>query len=95
MALWEGFVIGIADRISDIAGMTTPSAEARMLRIGRHMLDEENAKCAGTRYPIIDRGGSCNNLRNAWMTAVPRGSGCRLGPRRFRGTTEWIDSMQP
>jgi hypothetical protein len=48
------FVIGLADRIVHLAGITTRPGEAWMLQIGRSLTDEGGA-LAGKRYLIIDR----------------------------------------
>ncbi len=49
------FVIGIADRVVHIAGMTSRPDESWMLQVGRHLRDTEDGALAGKRYLIVDR----------------------------------------
>jgi hypothetical protein len=49
------FVIGIADRVIHVAGITRQPDEAWMLQIGRNLVDEQDGALAGRRYLIIDR----------------------------------------
>jgi putative transposase len=49
------FVIGLADRIVHIAGITTQPDEPWMLQVARNLVDEEGGALAGKRYLIIDR----------------------------------------
>lgn len=49
------FVISIADRIVDVAGVTNRPDEAWMLQVGRSLLDSEDGALAGKRYLIVDR----------------------------------------
>ena len=49
------FVISIADRVVDVAGITTRPDEAWMLQVGRNVIDEESGALASKRYLIIDR----------------------------------------
>ena len=49
------FVISIADRVVDIAGITTRPDEVWMLQVGRNVIDEGSVALASKRYLIIDR----------------------------------------
>jgi putative transposase len=49
------FVIGIADLVVHVAGITSRPDEAWMLQVGRHLLDAEDGVLAGKRYLIVDR----------------------------------------
>src|ERR1019366_7355816 len=49
------FVISIADRVVDIAGITTRPDEAWMLQAGRNLIDEQCGAIASKRYLIVDR----------------------------------------
>ena len=49
------FVISIADRVVDIAGITTQPDERWMLQVGRNLIDEESGTLASMRYLIVDR----------------------------------------
>lgn len=49
------FVIGIADRVVDIAGITTQPDEAWILQVGRNLMDEEGGALASKLYLIVDR----------------------------------------
>ncbi len=49
------FVISIADRVVDIAGITTRPDEVWMLQVGRNVIDEGSGALASKRYLIIDR----------------------------------------
>ncbi len=55
IAYYVLFVIGIADRVVHIAGMTNRPDEYWMLQAGRHLLDTEDGALAGKRYLIVDR----------------------------------------
>jgi hypothetical protein len=48
------FVIGLADRVVHLAGITTQPDEAWMLQIGRNLTNEAGA-LEGMRYLIIDQ----------------------------------------
>ena len=49
------FVISIADRVVDIAGITAQPTEAWMLQVGRNLMDEEGGALASMRKLIVDR----------------------------------------
>jgi len=49
------FVIGIADRVVHVAGITNQPDESWMLQIGRHLLDADDGVLAGKRCLIVDR----------------------------------------
>src|SRR5258705_2226779 len=49
------FVISLADRVVDIAGITTRPDEVWMLQVGRNVIDEGRGALASKRYLIIDR----------------------------------------
>jgi transposase InsO family protein len=49
------FVISIADRVVEIAGITTQPDEAWMLQMGRNLTDAESGVLASKRYLIVDR----------------------------------------
>ena len=49
------FVISIADRVVDIAGITTQPDERWMLQVGRNLIDEESGALASKRYLLVDR----------------------------------------
>ena len=49
------FVISIAERAVQIAGITTRPDEAWMLQVGRNLIDEESGALASKRYLIVDR----------------------------------------
>jgi transposase InsO family protein len=55
MTYYVLFVIGIADRVVHIAGVTNRPDESWMLQVGRHLLDTEDGALAGKRYLIVDR----------------------------------------
>jgi transposase InsO family protein len=48
-------VIGLADRVVHVAGITTRPHEAWMLQVGRNLLDDAEGVLRGKRYLIIDR----------------------------------------
>ena len=48
-------VISLADRVVQIAGITTQPDEAWMLQVARNLVDEEAGVLQGKRYLIIDR----------------------------------------
>jgi hypothetical protein len=54
MTYYVLFVIGIADRVVHVAGITRRPDEAWMLQIGRNLVDEQDGALAGMRYLIID-----------------------------------------
>ena len=49
------FVISIADRVVDIAGITTRPDEMWMLQVGRTVVDDESGALTSKRYLIVDR----------------------------------------
>ena len=49
------FLISIANRIVEIAGITTRPDEAWMLQMGRNLTDSESGVLASKRYLIVDR----------------------------------------
>ena len=49
------FVISLADRVVDIAGITTRPDESWMLQIARNMTDAQSGALRSKRYLIIDR----------------------------------------
>jgi putative transposase len=49
------FLISIADRVVEIAGITTRPDEAWMLQMGRNQTDSESGVLASKRYLIVDR----------------------------------------
>jgi putative transposase len=49
------FVISLADRVVQIAGITTRPDEAWMLQIGRNLIAEGDGALASKRYLIVDR----------------------------------------
>jgi transposase InsO family protein len=49
------FVISLADRVVDIAGITTQPDESWMLQIGRNITDAQSGALHAKRYLIIDR----------------------------------------
>lgn len=49
------FVIGLAERVVHVAGITTRPHEAWMLQVGRNLLDDAEEVLRGKRYLIIDR----------------------------------------
>ena len=49
------FVISLADRVVNIAGITTRPDESWMLQIGRNVTDSQAGALRGKRYLIIDR----------------------------------------
>ena len=49
------FVISLADRVINIAGITTRPDESSMLQIARNMTDSQSGALNAKRYVIIDR----------------------------------------
>ena len=49
------FVISLADRVVNIAGITTRPDESWMLQIGRNVTDSQSGALRAKRYLIIDR----------------------------------------
>ncbi len=49
------FVINLADRLVDVAGITTNPTEGWMLQVGRNMTDAIDGALSGKRYLILDR----------------------------------------
>ena len=49
------FVISIADRVVDIAGITAQPTEAWMLQVGRNLMDKEGGALASMRKLIVNR----------------------------------------
>jgi transposase InsO family protein len=49
------FVISLADRVVQVAGITARPDEHWMLQVGRGVVDSENGVLLGKRYLIIDR----------------------------------------
>ena len=49
------FMIGVAERVVHIAGITTRPGEAWMLQVSRNLMDAESGALASKRYLIIDR----------------------------------------
>jgi hypothetical protein len=48
------FVISIADRVVDIAGIISQPDERWMLQMGRYLIDEEGGTLASNRKFIVD-----------------------------------------
>ena len=55
MTYYALFVISIADRVVDIAGIAMQPDEAWMLRVARNLMDEEGGALASKRNLIVDR----------------------------------------
>ena len=49
------FVINLADRVVNIAGITTKPDEGWMLQMGRNLIDQESGTLVSKRYLIVDR----------------------------------------
>src|SRR5450755_2857189 len=74
------FVISLADRVVDIAGITTRPDEAWMLQVGRNLIDSESGAMRGKGYLILDR----DTQYTDQFRRLIRGSGTnviRLPPR--------------
>src|SRR6266851_7423875 len=74
------FVIGLADRVVNIVGITTRPDEAWMLQVGRNLIDAESGSMRGKGYLILDRDTKYTDQFRRLM----RGSGTnviRLPPR--------------
>jgi transposase InsO family protein len=74
------FVISLADRVVDIAGITTRPGEAWMLQAARNLIDSESGAMRGKGYLILDR----DTKYTDQFRRLIRGSGTnviRLPPR--------------
>jgi len=67
------FVISLADRVVNIAGITTRPDESWMLQIGRNVTDAQSGALHAKRYLIIDRDTNTRSNFGGWfMTVEPR-----------------------